>query len=94
MGWSARWNLQFTMPFNRILKIYKIKIYLTYNKEKSVVAVRFIKTLKNRFLKHMIAVSKNAYYDVLDDIVNKYSNTVHRTIKMKPSDVTSDFYAE
>ena len=43
--------------------------------------------------KHMAAVSKNVYFDVLDDIVNKYSNTVHRTIKMKPIDVTSDTYA-
>ena len=42
----------------------------------------------------MTAVSKNVYFDVLDDIVNKYNNTVHRTIKMKPVDVTSDSYAE
>ena len=42
----------------------------------------------------MTAVSKNLYFDVLDDIVNKYNNTVHRTIKMKPIDVTDDSYAE
>ena len=42
----------------------------------------------------MAAVSKNVYFDVLDDIVNKYNNTVHRSIKMKPIDVTSDSYAE
>ena len=42
----------------------------------------------------MTAISKNVYFDVLDDIVNKYSNTVHRTIKMKPIDVTDDSYAE
>ena len=42
----------------------------------------------------MTAVSKNVYFDVLDDLVNKYNNTVHRTIKMKPTDVTSDSYAE
>ena len=49
---------------------------------------------KARFFKHMKAVSKNVYFDVLDDIVNKYNNTVHRTIKIKPIDVTSDSYAE
>ena len=49
---------------------------------------------KTRFLKHITAISKNVYFDVLDDIVNKYNNTVHRTIKMKPIDVTSDSYAE
>ena len=42
----------------------------------------------------MTAISKNVYFDVLDDIVNKYNNTVHKTIKMKPIDVTDDSYAE
>ena len=42
----------------------------------------------------MTAIFKNAYFDVLDDIVNKYNNKVHKTIKMKPIDVTSDSYAE
>ena len=41
----------------------------------------------------MITISKNVYFDVLN-IINKYNNTVHRTIKMKPIDVTSDSYAE
>ena len=42
----------------------------------------------------MTAISKNVYFDVLDDIVNTCNNTVHRTIKMKPIDVTSDSFAE
>ena len=42
----------------------------------------------------MTAISKNVYFDVLDDIVNKYNNTVHRTIKMKPIDATGDSYIE
>ena len=69
-------------------------MYSTYNGGKSVVAERFIRTLKNKIFKHMTVISKNAYFDVLDDIVNKYNNTVHRTIKMKPIDVTDDSYAE
>ena len=75
------------------MKINNIKIYSTYNEEKSVVAERLIRILKNKIFKHMTAVSKNVYYDVLDDIVDKYNNTVHRSIKMKPIDVTSDSYA-
>ena len=62
--------------------------------KENLVAERFIKTLKNKFFKHMTALSKNVYFDVLDNIVNKYNNTVHRTIKMKPIDVTTDSYAE
>ena len=69
-------------------------MYSTYNEGKSVFAERFIRTLKNKIFKHMTAISKNIYFDVLDDIVNKYNNTVHRTIKMKPIDVTDDSYAE
>ena len=66
----------------------------TYNEEKSVVAERLIRTLKNKIFKHMTAISKNVYFDVLDDIVNKCNSTVHKTIKMKPIDVTDDSYAE
>ena len=42
----------------------------------------------------MTAVSKKVYFDVLDNVVKKYNNTVHRTIKMKPIDVSLDSYAE
>ena len=69
-------------------------MYSTCNKGKSIVAKRFIRTLKNKIFKHMTAISKIVYFDVLDDIVNKYNNTVHRAIKMKPIDITSDSYAE
>ena len=69
-------------------------MYSTFNEGKSVVAERFIRTLKNKIFKHMRAISKNIYFDELDDIVNKYNNTVHRTIKKKPIDVTSDSFVE
>ena len=80
--------------FKRFLKINNIEMYSTYSEGKSVVAERFIRTLKTKIFKHMAAILKNVYFDVLDDIVDKYNNTVHRTIKMKPIDVTSDSYAE
>ena len=69
-------------------------MYSTYNEEKSVVAERFTRTLKNKIFKHITAISKYVYFNVLDDILNKYNNIIHRTIKMKPIDVTSDSYAE
>ena len=62
-------------------------MYSTYNEGKSVVAERFIRTLKNKLYKHITATGKNIYYDVLDDVVNKYNNSKHSTIKMKPIDV-------
>ena len=78
--------------FKDFFKINNNEMYSTYNKGKSVVAERFIRTLKNKMLKHMTAIS-NVYFDVLDDIVDKYNKTLHRTIKMKPIDVTDDSYA-
>ena len=62
-------------------------MYSAHNKGKSVVAKRFISTLKNEIYKYMTSVSRNVYIDKLDDIVNKYNNTCHHTIKMKPADI-------
>ena len=84
----------YNQSFKDFLKINDIEMYSTFNEGKSVVAERFIRTLKNKIFKHMTAISKKVYFDVLDDIVDKYNNTVHRTIKMKPIDVTNDSYAE
>ena len=69
-------------------------MYSTHNEGKSVVAERFIRILKINIYKHMTAISKNVYFDVLDDIVDEYNNTYHKTIKMKPIDVKSDSFAE
>ena len=66
-------------------------MHSTYNEGKSAVAKRFIRTLKIKIFKYMPAVSKNVCFVVLDDMVNKYNNTVHRSIKMKPIDVTPQF---
>ena len=65
------------------------EMYSTHNEGKSVVAERFIRTLKNEVYKYMTSVSKNVYIDKLDNIVNKYNNTYHITIKIKPADVKS-----
>ena len=69
-------------------------MHSTYNEGESVVAERFIRTLKNKIYKHMTAISKNVYFHVLNDIVDEYNNTYHKTIKMKPIDVKSTSFAE
>ena len=92
--WVDQGNEFYSKSFKDFLKMNNIEMYSTYNEAKSFVAERFIRTLKNKIFKHMAAISKNVYFDVLDDIVNKYNNTVHRAIKMKPIDVTDDPYAE
>ena len=73
--------------FKKWLSEKDIIMYSTYNEGKSVVAERFIRTLKNKLYKHMTATGKNVYYDALDDILNEYNNTKHSTIKIKPKDI-------
>ena len=70
-----------------------IEMYSTYNDGKSVVAGRFISTLKNKIYKYMTSISKNVYIDKLDDTVNKYSNRYHATIKMSV-DVQPSMYID
>ena len=63
-------------------------MYWTQNEGKSVIAERFIRTLKN--YKYTNPVSKNVYIDISDDNVNRCNNTYHSAIKMKPVDVKSN----
>ena len=67
-------------------------MYSTHNEGKSVVPERFIKTLKGKIYKYMTSISKNVYLDKLDDIVDKYNNTYHTTIKMEPIDFKDNAY--
>ena len=82
--------------YNRLMKSFlqnnNIEMYSTHNERKSVVAERFTRTLKNKTYKYMTPISKNVFIDKLDDIANKYNNTYHSAIKMKPVDVTSKTY--
>ena len=54
----------------------------------------FSRTLKTEIYKYMTSLSKNAYIDKLDDIVDEYNNTYHRTIKLKPVDVKDNTYID
>ena len=68
------------------MKDNSTETYSTYSKRKSVIAERFIKPLKNTIFKNMTAASKNFDFDVLDDLVEKYNNTVHRSIGLNAVD--------
>ena len=92
--WVGQGSEFYNNAFKDFYKKNKIETDSTYNEGKSVVTERFIRTLKNKVFKHIRAISKNVYFDVLDDNVNKYNNTVHRTIKTKLIEVTVDSYAE
>ena len=69
-------------------------MYSTNNEGKSVIAERFIRTLKNKTYKYMTSVSKNVYINKLDDVVKEYKNTYHTSIKMKSTDVKDNTYID
>ena len=82
--------------YNRSMKTWfqgnDTRMYSTLDDGKSVGAEWFIRNLKNKFCQHISSVSKNVYIDKLDDIVNKYNNAYHSTIKMKPLDANPTIY--
>ena len=92
--WVDQGSEFYNNSFEKFLKTNGIEMFSTYNEGKSVVAERFIRLLKNKIFKDRTAISKNVYFDVLDDIVYMYNNTVLRTIKMKRINITDDSYEE
>ena len=84
--WVDQGGEFYNSVFKKWLLDNDIIMHSTYNEGKSVVAERFIRTLKNKLYKYMKSTGKNVYYDVLDDAVNEYNNTKHSTIKIKPID--------
>ena len=67
-------------------------MYSKNNERNSVVAERFIRTLKTKIYKYMATISKNVYIHKLDDIVKEYNNKYHTSIKMKPVDIMDNTY--
>ena len=82
----------YNASFKKWLQDNDIVMYSTNNEGKSVVAERFVRTLKSKIYKYMTSISKKVYIDKLDDIVNEYNNTYRTTIKMKPIDVKDNTY--
>ena len=90
--WVDKGSVFYNVYFKKWLQDNNIVMYSTHNERKSVVAERFIRTLKGKIYKYMTSISKNAYIDKLNDIVDEYNNTYHTTIKMKPIDVKDNIY--
>ena len=92
--WVDHGSEFYNNKFKKFFLKNDIEMYSTNNEGISVVAERFIKTLQNKIYKHITAICKNIYFDVLDDIVNEYNNTIHNSIKMKPKDVKNYTFVE
>ena len=90
--WVDKGSAFYNASFKKWLQDNYIVIYSTNNEGKSVVAERFIRTLKSKIYKHMTSISRNMYIDKLDVIVDEYNNKYHTTIKMKAIDVKDNTY--
>ena len=90
--WVDKGGEFYNSSFKKWLKDNDIEMHSIHNEGKSVVAERFIRTLKTKIYKYITSVSKHVYIDKLDDIVDECNNTYHRTIKMKPVDVDDNTY--
>ena len=90
--WVDKGSDFYNNSFKKWLQGNSTAMYSTNNEGKSVVAERFIRTIKNKIYKYMTSISKDVYIDKLDDIINEYNNTYHRTIKIKPIDVKDNTY--
>ena len=69
--WVDKGSEFYNNSFKKWLKDNNIEIYLIHNEGKSVIAEKFIRTLKTTIYKQMTSLSKNVYIDRLDDIVNE-----------------------
>ena len=77
-----------------MVKDNDVEMCSIHNEGKSVVAERFFRTLKTKIYNYMTSISKNVYINKLDNIINKFKNTYHRIIKMKPVDVKNNTYID
>ena len=92
--WVDKGDEFYNNSFKKQLKDNDTEMYSIHKEGKSVVVERFIRKLKNKIYKYMTSASKNVYINKLDDIVDEYNNTYHRTIKIKPADVKHNTYID
>ena len=92
--WVDKGSEFYNISMKSFLQNNDIEMYSTHNEGRYFITEIFIRTLKNEIYKYITSVSKNVYIDKLDDIVNKYNNKYHSTIKMKPVNIKPNTYID
>ena len=92
--WAEKRSEFYKRSIKSWLEKKDIEKYSAHNEGKSVLVEKFVRTLKTEIYKYMTSISKNVYIDKIDDIVNKYNNTYHSTIKTKLFDVKPSTYID
>ena len=79
----------YNATFKNLMEEYNIRLYSTFSNLKASICERFNRTLKTKMWKEFSFRGTYKWIDILPDLVSEYNNTKHRTIKMKPKDVTA-----
>ena len=86
--WTDQGKGFYNKDVNKILRQYDVQIYSTFGNAKSAIVERFNRTLKTNMWKKFSELQTRRWVEMLDDLIDDYHNTVHRSIGMKPIDVT------
>ena len=92
--WVDQGSEFYNNSFKKWLKDNGNSMYSIHNEGKSVVVERFFRTLKKKIYKYMTSISRNVYFNVLDDIINQYNKTYDSSIKLRPIDVKNNYFAK
>ena len=82
--WTDKGREFYNKDMGGLLKLNDIELYSTENEEKSSIAERWIRTMKEKMFKYFTDNNTNRYIDVLPDLVEDYNNTVHSSTKLTP----------
>ena len=85
--WSDKESSFFSKEMLKFFEDNNVKIYHTYSNLKAVVIERFNRSLRELMMKSFIKNNNTVYYNILPELIKKYNNRYHHTIKMKPIDV-------
>ena len=88
--WTDKGTEFYNKKMDDLRKLYDIELYSTENEEKSSIAERWIRTMKEKMFKYFTDYNTNKYIDVLPDLVEDYNNTVHSSTKLTPIEASKE----
>ena len=85
--WTDQESSFFSKEMLKFFEDYNVKIYHTYSNLKAVVIERFNRSLRELMMKEFVKNNNTVYYNILPELIKKYNNRFHHTVKMRPIDV-------
>ena len=86
--WTDRGTEFYNANVKKVLKAHNVQLYSTFNEPKSMVAERFIRTLRGKIESNYILTQNTVWYDILPELIHEYNTSYHRSISMTPEEAT------